>query len=156
MRRSDREVTDISEIRSILSRCKVLRIAMTDENGLYIVPMNFGWEMDGDLLTIYLHSAKEGRKVSAFMSGCSVAFETDCDTALKQGDIACKYGYLYSSIIGNGNISHVTDDNEKAHALECIMQSQTGSTFSFTKEQTDTVFVFKISADSYSCKARKA
>lgn len=44
MRRKDREITDIEEIRDIIEKCKVCRLAMQDEEGLYLVPLNFGYE----------------------------------------------------------------------------------------------------------------
>ena len=42
MRRSEREITDPEKLRQILDACKVCRIAMQDEQGLYLVPLNFG------------------------------------------------------------------------------------------------------------------
>lgn len=45
MRRSEREVTDCNEIRQILERAEVLRLAMHDEPFPYIVPVNFGFTM---------------------------------------------------------------------------------------------------------------
>ena len=41
MRRKDREITDIEEIRDIIEKCKVCRLAMQDEEGLYLVPFKF-------------------------------------------------------------------------------------------------------------------
>ena len=42
MRRHDREITDSREILSIVNECKVIRLAMLDEQGLpYIIPLNF-------------------------------------------------------------------------------------------------------------------
>ena len=65
MRRKDREVTNPEEIESILRRCRVCRIAMQDEEGLYILPLSYGYEMDNGCLTLYFHGAKEGRKIRA-------------------------------------------------------------------------------------------
>lgn len=48
MRRSEREVTDCNEIRQILERAEVLRLAMHDEPYPYIVPVNFGFTMQDD------------------------------------------------------------------------------------------------------------
>ena len=44
MRRHDREITDSREILSIVNECKVICLAMLDEQGLpYIIPLNFGY-----------------------------------------------------------------------------------------------------------------
>ena len=59
MRRKDREITDIEEIRDIIEKCKVCRLAMQDEEGLYLVPLNFGYEFEEESLALYFHSAKE-------------------------------------------------------------------------------------------------
>ena len=63
MRRNDREVTDINEIKNILNLCKTCHLAMVDGNMPYVIPLSFGYVMDGDTLTLYFHSAKEGRKI---------------------------------------------------------------------------------------------
>ena len=52
MRRKDREITDIEEIRDIIEKCKVCRLAMQDEEGLYLVPLNFGYEFEKESLAL--------------------------------------------------------------------------------------------------------
>ena len=52
MRRKDREITDIEEIRDIIEKCKVCRLAMQDEEGLYLVPLNFGYEFEEESLAL--------------------------------------------------------------------------------------------------------
>ena len=48
MRRHDREVKNLEGIREILDVCKVCRLGMYDGGEVYIVPMNYGYELDGD------------------------------------------------------------------------------------------------------------
>lgn len=48
MRLSKREVTDIAKLREILEACKTVRIACVDDQGLFIVPMSFGFELDDE------------------------------------------------------------------------------------------------------------
>lgn len=60
MRRHDREVKNLEGIREILDVCKVCRLGMYDGGEVYIVPMNYGYELDGDKLTLYFHGAREG------------------------------------------------------------------------------------------------
>ena len=43
MRRKDREITDFEQMRAILDACDCARLGLVDEQGAYIVPMNFGW-----------------------------------------------------------------------------------------------------------------
>ena len=43
MRRSDREITDLGEILSIINDCKVIHLAMVDDGEPYLLPLNFGY-----------------------------------------------------------------------------------------------------------------
>ena len=70
MRRHDREITDSREILSIVNECKVIRLAMLDEQGLpYIIPLNFGYRFADGVFTFYCHSAREGRKLELLRRG---------------------------------------------------------------------------------------
>ena len=61
MRRRVRCVSDRAEIERIIADSSVCRVAVKDEEWLYIVPLSFGFVYEGDSLTLYFHSAKEGR-----------------------------------------------------------------------------------------------
>ena len=79
MRRADREVTDRKQLEEILKACHAVHIGAQDGEGMFVVPMNYGFHLEGDRLTLYIHSAQEGRKVAAFRAGGTVAFEMDGD-----------------------------------------------------------------------------
>ena len=66
MRRADREIGDVTQKMEVLRRCKVVHLAMVDGHGLYSLPLSFGFQVEGEELTLYLHSAKEGRKVVGY------------------------------------------------------------------------------------------
>ena len=155
MRRSDRAVTDPARLIEILDQCKILRLAMQDEDGLYIVPLNFGYTRDGERLSFYIHSAKEGRKVSAMAAGCEVAFEADCRFQLQEAELACKYSCAYASLIGTGHARPVEDPAEKALGLSAIMKHQTGQDFTFTEAQTEPVAVFRIDVQQMTGKEKQ-
>ncbi|MFV0392904.1 MAG: pyridoxamine 5'-phosphate oxidase family protein [Coprobacillaceae bacterium] len=152
MRRKDREVTNTNEILEIIKECKVCRLAMQDENGLYIVPLNFGYTYINDTLTLYFHSAKTGRKIKALNKYPNVAIEMDCKHALIESDIACGYGYAYKSIIGSGIVSFINDIEAKKLALSLLMQHQTGKDFIFTEEMMKPVSVFKVELKTFTGK----
>jgi len=154
MRRKDREVKDLQEILNIIDACKVCRIAMQDKEGLYIVPMNFGYIYTEGCLQLYFHSAKEGRKIEAFKANSDICFEMDCEHRLIEGDKACDYSYAYKSIIGYGKVVFIDEPEEKKLALSALMKHQTGKDFKFTDNMTDSVCVFKIVARDFSGKAR--
>jgi Predicted flavin-nucleotide-binding protein len=155
MRRKDREITKKSELINIIEQCKVLRLAMQDQEGLYIVPLNFGYEYDREQPTFYIHSAVQGRKIKALSDNTRVAFEMDCEHRLVEAEKACDYGYEYKSIIGNGVASFVLEYEEKKQALSLLMKHQTGKEFIFTEQETDTVAVIKIEVSSICGKCLK-
>lgn len=152
MRRKDREVTDIADILGIINECKVLRIALRDDAGLYIVPVNFGYSYYDSELTFYFHSAKEGRKISAISVAPEVCFEMDCGHGLIESDRACGFGYLYQSVIGNGIASIVADTQEKIKALTLILKHQTGRDFVIDREMADSAAIVKLTAASFTAK----
>ncbi len=156
MRRKDRAITNRQEILAILDRAHICRLAMQDAEGLYIVPMNFGyeWPEDGNL-TLYFHCAAEGRRVKALQACPSVAFEMDQELAQLSADTPCGYGCLYESVIGNGQAAFLEDPAEKQHALAVLMRHQTGKDFSFSPAMAQSVTVFKVSASSFTVKARR-
>ena len=154
MRRKDREVTEISDILSIIDSCKVCRIGMTDDQGIYIVPMNFGYEFVDNRLDIYVHCAKEGRKLSAIVVNPSVCVEMDCEHRLTEDEVACEYGYRFASVIGNGKAHILKDIEEKKHGLSVLMRHQTGREFVFEDAQTKSVAVVRIKIEAFTGKRR--
>lgn len=154
MRRQDREVADIKELLQIIDECKVFRIAMQDENGLYIVPLNFGYEYVDGKLSLYVHSAKEGRKVDILSKEPTVAFEMDCAHHLIEAEEASRYSYAFKSIIGNGKAIRIHDTEEKIKALKLLMLHQSGKNFNIPSHITETVAIFKIVATNFTGKRK--
>lgn len=152
MRRKDREVKDIKELLQIIDKCKVCRIAMQDNAGLYIVPMNFGYVFENNKLVLYFHSAKEGRKITALKVNSDICFEMDCEHRLIKGDEACRYSYSFKSIVGNGKVVFIDDIDEKKFALSSLMKHQTGKDFIFDDRMVYSVCVFKILVQEFAGK----
>ena len=156
MRRSERQVTDLKEIRDIIDTCKVMRIGLQDQEGLYVVPVNFGYSMTEDGgISVYLHSAKEGRKAAALYGQKEVAVEMDCSHELVEAGQPCNYSYLYRSLIGTGIPRSIEETEEKKAALNQIMLHQSGKTFDFPDAATDNVAVFEIPLNSYTVKQHR-
>lgn len=155
MRRQDRAVTDPQQIREILEHCQVCRLAMADTQGLYIVPMNYGFTLEGERLTLYFHSAQAGRKIDALTAAPQVAFEMDGGHQLTGTGVPCNYSFNYECITGTGTAHFCTTPKEKIAGLQAIMAHLTGMKFSFTDKMVEKVCVFQVVADSYSVKARR-
>lgn len=154
MRRRDREVTDEKEIASILNNGLVLHIGMHDGDGIYIVPMNYGYVFEDGRLVFYMHGSLEGKKWDLLRTNPKVSFEMDCEHRAIEGKLPCQYGYAYASIMGTGVAEIVEDPEEKMKGLSILMACQTGKDFEFNEKLVSIVNVMKITADAYTCKRR--
>ena len=59
MRRKNREVKDLKTIIEIIDRATTVRLGINDKEYPYIVPLSFGYELDGEDIIIYFHGAKK-------------------------------------------------------------------------------------------------
>ncbi len=156
MRRKDREITDSSKILEILEACDCVRLALRDAQGLYIVPMNFGYRFEeSGRLTLFMHSAREGRKIAAFRENPTVAFEMDCAHRVLLGthvEIPCEWGFGFQSLIGTGNIRFLTDSDEKTEALKALMRHYTDQEFEFRPQMWERIEVLALEVTEFSAK----
>jgi uncharacterized protein len=153
MRRKDRAVTNIEVIKEIISKIKVCRLGIVDQDTPYIVPLNFGYTFTDQLDALYFHSAHIGRKIELIKTNPKVCFEMDDEHQLITGDLACDYTYDFVSIIGTGKIEFIEDRSEKVHALEILMKHQSGqSGFSYSDAALDQVCVYRLDVDEYQVK----
>ena len=156
MRRADKEVKDLEQLEEILRACTAVRIGTRDERGMFIVPMSYGYTLEGEELTLFVHSAPEGRKVSAFRSGGEAAFEMDCGHQLMTAEQACSYSCAYRSIMGSGTIRELTEPQEKYEALNAIMRHMTGRNWEMPEPAVARVSVFAIRAERWTGKRSPA
>ena len=130
MRRKDREITGRENIEPILQACKVCRVAMTGTDGWpYVIPMNFGYTWDEDGLTLYFHGGVKGKKIDSLRADPRICFELDCEEGLTgEGDLACRYSYAFSSIVGYArwNLQRIMTRNGRALTLSCSTRTGKG------------------------------
>jgi nitroimidazol reductase NimA-like FMN-containing flavoprotein (pyridoxamine 5'-phosphate oxidase superfamily) len=126
LRNRKREITNIREIESIISRADVCRIAMAKNDIPYMVTMNFGYKR-GKKPELFFHCANEGKKLDLILKNNYVCFEMDTDHNILKSDNPCEYGMKYSSVVGYGYIYIVTDNNGKKEGLNYIMSNYSDS-----------------------------
>lgn len=155
MRRKDREITNVDEIFKIMDRCDVCRIAINDDIYPYILPVNFGFERDGDRFIIYIHGSKQGKKHELIKKNNKVSFEMDCSHKLIQpnGEESCTTSMAYESVIGQGEICLLPDD-EKERALSIILNHYHIEPKNFNSIYLANTAVYNIKCSSYSAKRR--
>lgn len=161
MRLKKREVSDPIVLKQILQECRVVRLGLKDEEGMFIVPVNFGYEMaeeetENPGLRLYFHSAADGRKVDALACDPHVAVEMDCGYELITGDYSCSFSNAYKSIMGNGQARLVTDPDEKIHGLTLIMEHTAPCEKpAFREEALNCTHVYCIDLVTYTGKMRQ-
>ena len=118
MRRKDKAIQTREEIAEIIQKAQVCRLGLSQDNVPYVVPLNFGYR-DGCL---FLHCAKEGRKMDMLRANPRICFQMDTDTEVIQGEQPCDWGMKFLSVIGYGTASVLEDPEEKARGLDAIME----------------------------------
>lgn len=154
MTRRERQVTDINEIIKILDKSKVLHLGLVDGDEPYVVPMNYGYEFVDGKLVVYLHGARRGRKLDVIRKNPKVFFELECDIVPFEGEVACKYGITYASVMARGTAQIVEDPETKMHGLSVLMKTQTGKDFTFNEKLVSVVSVIKIDVSEFTAKHR--
>ena len=154
MTKRELQITDLKEIQHILDTAKVLHLGLAVDNEPYIVPMNYGYTMDGEKLTVYLHSAVRGKKLDMIRANPKVFFEVECDLIPFEGRVPCQYGLSYSSLMGRGDARIVEDVEEKKEAMSILMKTQTGTDFPFEDRLVSIVSVIRIDVAEYTAKHR--
>ena len=154
MRRKDREVTDLHEIKEIIDMSKTVCIAMIDQDVPYVLPMSYGYELVNNELILYLHCAKQGRKIDILNTNNNVCFTIFNQGTPIHAETPCNSGYYFSSVIGNGKVEWINENAEKKKALKIMFEHQSGQEVEFNEQQANSVCVFKIVSDDFSAKKK--
>lgn len=160
MRLNKREIKDPEVLRDIIEACDVVRLGLADKDGLFIVPVNYGYDLEtcenALRLTLYIHGAREGRKARAFASHPSIAIELDHMDGIITGDYTCSYSCAYRSIMGTGTVRELTEDRKKVYALTRIMEHMTpGAKVEFRPDMLERTGVYRIDVEYFTGKERK-
>ena len=119
MRHSDREIRDREIIKAMLDMCEIINIGFIDEEYPYVLPVNFGYEYEDDLI-FYCHHAVEGYKnklIEKYPKVCVVTHRF-IDRIHNEYDHS---SHDYRSVMAFGEISVIpreSDDYRKA--WECL------------------------------------
>ena len=127
MRRTEREITDLNKIKEIIENNQCCRLGFID------------------------HGAKVGKKIDLIKQNNHVGFEID-NNQLVEGKTSCQYSMKYQSIIGNGHIELIEDNEEKKLGLQLIMKNVAHQNVTFNDQMVSSVAVMKLTVDTLSCK----
>ncbi len=105
------------EMKSLLDRMAVGHLAMTTEDGPYVVPVNYHFA-EG---CIYLHSGPKGRKTEALRSDPRVCFLVDEAGPQVRWERGCGISQIYESVMCFGRAEFVEGLGEKRRILEMMV-----------------------------------
>lgn len=136
------DITDLEKLEEIIKRCKICHVGMVDGNWPYVLAFNFGYEDQ----TVWLHSAKEGRKLDVLRKNNNVCVEFDTDHRLfaRHEEVACSWRMGYRSVIIEGEAVFVEDYDEKVKGLNIFMKNYSKKDFKYSKPAVDNVQIIKI------------
>ena len=117
IRRKDKAITDIHEMRQILRAARYVTLAMCLNDEPYLVSLSHGYDEERNC--IYFHCAKEGKKIDILKANNLVWGQAIVDHGYVQG--ACDH--LYATTQFRGRVTFVEDIEEKGHALRVMIQS---------------------------------
>ncbi len=143
MRRKEKEITDRSELESIIARSLTCRLALSVDNQPYVVPLCFGYQDN----VLYFHSASEGRKIDMIRRNNRVCFEFDIDQQLIKEKEACLWGMNYRSIIGFGKATIIETDDKMQEMLDIIMNHYGDGDFEYSADLMEMMVIIKVDID---------
>jgi len=144
MRRKEKEITDRAAIESIILGSSVCRLALSEDNRPYIVPLCFGYEDN----TLYFHSAREGKKLDILRKNNRVCFEFDSDHEIVEAKDPCEWGMKYRSVIGYGKASVINDPEARRRAFNIIMQHYAGGSFTYREATLKNAVIIRVAIES--------
>jgi len=148
MRRKEKEITDKAVIESIILSSSVCRLALSEDNHPYLVPLCFGYEDN----SLYFHSAPEGKKLDILRDNNNVCFEFDIDCQRVEAEEVCKWSMSYRSVIGFGKATIIDDPKEKIKAINAIIQHYAGRPLQYRKTNRKGTAIIKVEIESISGK----
>jgi nitroimidazol reductase NimA-like FMN-containing flavoprotein (pyridoxamine 5'-phosphate oxidase superfamily) len=126
VRRKEKEIAGRARLEKLLARARVCRLAMAAEGPQgpepYVVPVFFACR-DGRL---YVHCAKEGRKLEVLARNPRVCVEVDELRSILPAEKPCAFSGVFRSVIASGTAAPVSDPKAKREALDLLMAKYAG------------------------------
>jgi nitroimidazol reductase NimA-like FMN-containing flavoprotein (pyridoxamine 5'-phosphate oxidase superfamily) len=145
MRRKEREITDRIALDEIVQKALVCRLAVCDGHQPYVIPLNFGY----DGTSLYIHCAREGKKLDILKKNNRVCFEVDVDHELVKGETACDWSFKGKSVIAAGKAVLIEDAEGKRRAMDIIMEHYGARPpYSYKEKGFDKALIIKVDVEN--------
>ena len=145
MYKRDKAIKDIKlekELFEVINNCKVCHIGFVDNAQPYVLAFCFGF----DGRAIFLHCAKEGRKINILEKNNNVCIEFDAFHELfaRDKEMACSWRMPYKSVLIFGKAQFITDYDLKVEGLKTLMKNYSDLSFNFSAPSINNINVIKI------------
>jgi uncharacterized protein len=127
-RRTDRTMKTSREMEVLLERMPVGRLAVTTEDGPYIIAVNYLFLES----SIYFHSGLSGRKMNALKTDSRVCFLVDEVGPSVLWEQGCGISQVYKSVVCFGKAEFVEGQVEKGRILGKMVQKYVPSGYAFS------------------------
>ncbi|EPJ5863585.1 MULTISPECIES: pyridoxamine 5'-phosphate oxidase family protein [Raoultella] len=144
MRRDEREITDPAEIDAILSRERVMYIALSCDDVPFLLPVFYVWNGT----SLYFHSARAGSKIEIMKKNRAICFAISQYGGVVEDELACNYEARHRTVIGLGQVHFVDDDAEKIAMLQQLMAGFSDKSFTFPVANLTATQVIRIDISS--------
>ncbi|MEJ2724070.1 MAG: pyridoxamine 5'-phosphate oxidase family protein [Deltaproteobacteria bacterium] len=145
MRKKEREIKERREIESVIHRSRVCRLAMSEGDCPYVVPLCFGYKDNA----LYFHTAMKGMKMDILKKNSRVCFEFDLDHEMVTSPNPCDWGIKYRSVIGFGNAVLLEQSEPKKKALQIILEHYGAKgPFSYSEKGFRKTMIIKVGIES--------
>jgi len=150
MRRHDKEIKDEATLRKIFKTTQYVTLAMVKDDEPYLVSLSHGY--DEETHCIYIHSAKEGKKLD-YMRANPVVWG---QAMLDHGYVEVECTHHYASVMFKGRVHFIEDKEERWRAISTInrqLDPNAEEMISKRKpESLDSAVIGKIVIDNWSGK----
>jgi nitroimidazol reductase NimA-like FMN-containing flavoprotein (pyridoxamine 5'-phosphate oxidase superfamily) len=156
VRRKDKEISGQARLERILAKARVCRLALTEQGPQgplpYVVPVFFACRAG----RLYVHCAREGRKLDLLARNPRVCVEVDELRGIVPAEKPCAFSSQFRSVIASGTAALVEDPQAKREALDLLMAKyagrRTGPGFEFSDATLEHTAVLEITLGEISGK----
>ena len=141
MRRNDKEITDKEALFAIIDQSPYVTMAFSGA-APYAVPLDFSRLADH----IYVHCAKEGRKIDLIRENNLVflLFVNYDGIFCHTTGVACGLSTKFTSVMASGEAFLVEDLTEKAQAFAAMLVKHKSEPLPIPPKALDKTFMFKV------------
>jgi nitroimidazol reductase NimA-like FMN-containing flavoprotein (pyridoxamine 5'-phosphate oxidase superfamily) len=115
VRRREREITNLAEMRQVLKATKYVTVAFCKDNEPYLVALSHGYDEEKNCL--YFHCASEGKKLVYTAANNHVWGQ-----AVQDFGVTDECDYAYISVHFSGTFSLINDSAEKWQAMQILVR----------------------------------